>query len=129
MPPLGEAVIHPHGVRRQGRRKGAPPLGVTQAPPHHCASGIGQIDARHRLAGRDPKRPQPCGHPGLDMPPAVITARHDGTEPEGAHPPQTEACPGAVGGKMGVEQRRETPPWPRLKEQRDVIDALCENGR
>jgi hypothetical protein len=98
----GGEVIHPHRVLIQGGFKGAPPLVVTQAPQHDFESVIGEIDARDRLAGRDSKRPQPFGHPGFNMHHAVITPGQNGTEPDRAHPTQTETCPVAVGGKMGV---------------------------
>jgi len=56
----------------------------------------------------------------------VVTTGHNGTEPERAHPAQAEPLPVAVGGKMVVSQRRETHPLHLLKQQRDVVNALCD---
>src|SRR5713101_6239840 len=47
--------------------------------------------------------------------------------PDRAHPAQAEPLPVAVGGKMVVEQRRETHPLHLLKQQRDVVNALCDD--
>ena len=60
---------------------------------------------------------------------AVVTTGQHRAEPDRAHPAQAETGPGAVGGKMGVSQRRQTHPLHLLKQQRNVVDALRDDGR
>src|SRR5436853_3312010 len=58
---------------------------------------------------------------------AVVTPGQNGTEPDRAHPAHAETCPVAVGGKMVIEQRRQTHPLHLLDQQRNVIDALRDD--
>jgi len=102
MDPLGGQVIHPHRVLIQGGLKGSPPRVITQTSQHDFKTVIREIDARDRLTGRGPQRPEPLGHPGFNMHQTVITPGQNGTEPDRAHPAQAETGPVAMGGKMGV---------------------------
>jgi hypothetical protein len=58
---------------------------------------------------------------------AVIASRQNGTEPDSADPAQTEPIPVAVGGKMGIDQRRQLHPLHVFEEQRNIIDAFSDN--
>src|SRR3989475_6550910 len=58
---------------------------------------------------------------------AVVTPGQNGTEPDRTHPAQAETCPVAVGGKMVIEQRRQTHPLHLLEQQRNVVDALRDD--
>src|SRR6266851_1345183 len=127
MHPFGGEVIHPHRVLIQGRLKSSPPRVITQVPQHDFESVIGEIDASDRLSGRDPQGPKPLRHPGFNMHHAVVTPGQHGAEPDRAHPAQTETCPVAVGGKMVIEQRRQTHPLHLFDQQRNVVDALRDD--
>jgi hypothetical protein len=123
----GGQVIHPHRVLIERRFAGGPPRVLTQASPHDFETVIGEIDAHDRLAGRAPKGPQPLRDPGFNRHHAVVPPGQHGAEPDGAHPAQAETCPVAMGGKMGVSQRRQTPPLHLFDQQRNVVDALCDD--
>jgi hypothetical protein len=58
---------------------------------------------------------------------AVIASGQNSTQPDGADPTQTEPIPVAVREKMGVDQRRQFHLLHLLEQQRNVVDALCEN--
>src|SRR2546427_10243250 len=60
---------------------------------------------------------------------AVVTPGQNGTEPDRTHPAQAETCPVAVGGKMVIEQRRQTHPLHLLEQQRNVVDSLRDDVR
>jgi len=66
-------------------------------------------------AGSHRKRPKPVGHPGFDVPKAMLTPGQKRAEPDRAHPAQAETLPVAVRGKMVGEQGGETPPLPLLQ--------------
>ena len=74
--------------------------------PSDVETIVGAINAPNRLAGRGAKCPKPLGHPGFDMHQTMGPSGQNGAEPDRAHPAQAETGPVAVGGKMGVEQRR-----------------------
>src|SRR5713101_7402029 len=111
----------------QSRLKGGPSRVITQASKHDFETVVGEIDALDRLAGRDPKGPKPLRYPGFNMHQAVVTPGQHGAEPDGTHPAHAETCPVAMGGKMGVEQRRQTHPLHLFDQQRNVVDALCDD--
>src|SRR5712664_3868838 len=60
---------------------------------------------------------------------AVITSGQNGAEPDGADPAQTESIPVAMGGKMGVNHRRQSHPLHLFEQQRNVVDALGDDVR
>jgi hypothetical protein len=127
--PCGSPVIYPHRMLMQGRLKGSPPRVITQAPQHTCEPVIGEIDSWEGVSGRRSQRVKSLGDPGFARHHAVVTPGQNRAEPDRAHPAQAETGPVAVGGKMGVSQRRQTHPLHLLKQQRNVVDALCDDSR
>ena len=123
----GGQVIHPHRVLIERRFEGSPPGVLTQASQHDFETVVGAIDALDRLPGRDPKGPKPLGYPGFNMHHAVVTPGQHGAKPDGTHPAQAEAGPVARGGKMGIAQRRQTHPLHLFDQQRNVVNALCDD--
>ena len=59
---------------------------------------------------------------------AVVTPGQHGAKPDGTRPAHAETGPVAMGGKMGVSQRRQTHPLHLFNQQRNVVDALCDDG-
>ena len=71
---------------------------------------IGAIKALDLLRSRHFQGPKSLGHPGLSMGQAVVTSGHNRAEPEGTHPAQAEPLPGAMGGTVLVNPRRQCQP-------------------
>jgi hypothetical protein len=124
---LGAQVVHAHHVLIQAVFK----LGwagiVTELPQDNLKPIVGEIEPLDGLSTHRLKGIQAVDHPGLDMHEAVIASGQNGAEPDGADPAQTEPIPVAVGGKMGVDPRRQVHLLHLLEQQWNVVDALRDN--
>ena len=126
--PVGHKIIDPHRMLVQGACQRGPSRVVTQAPQDDFEAVIGTIKTFHPLTGRRAQRPKPCAYPGCDRHQAVITPGHNRAEPNRRHPAQAETLPVTMRRNMVVNQRREMHPLHLLKQERNVVNAFCDDA-
>src|SRR5467141_535869 len=89
---------------------------------------IAKLLRPHHLSRDAVQRALSLRHPGLDMDEPVVTARENRAQPDCRYSTEGETLPVAMGRKMGVKQRRQSHPFHLRQQQRNVVDALCDNA-
>src|SRR5262249_25023527 len=126
--PAGHKIIDPHRMLVQGAFQRGPSRVITQAPQDDFEAVIGKIKTFNCLTCRRTQRPKPCAYPAFDMHQAVITSGQNRAEPNCRHPAQAETLPVTMHRKMLVNQRREMHPLHLFKQERNVVNAFCDDA-
>jgi hypothetical protein len=125
---LGWQVIHTDQVLIERRFKRRPMGVITAETQDNFEPIIAQLMRPHHLSRDAAQRAWSLSHPGLNMDQPVITSRENRTQPHGPHSTEGEALPVAMGWKVGVKQRRQSHPFHLRQQQRNVVDALCDDA-
>jgi hypothetical protein len=123
-----QVIDAPH-VLIQRPLKGAPAGIVAQGLQYGRQPVVADVQRVHQLSGALTQRVEPVFHPGFDVVQPMVGLGQDMSQPQHTHPAQAEAHPGAVGGKVCIQQGLEPHPRQLSQHQGNVIDAFTDDGQ